>query len=501
MKTPFNQALIACIVSLFIYQHTFAQQQKYALIIGVKDYVYVPPLKNTLNDAQDMAAVLRRTGFDVQTLYNPKTKREMMDAIRIYMKKLEGNTQATGLVFYSGHGLQVKGINYFLPTTANLQIEADLDEHALKMEYLLGAVEQSGNALNIFILDACRNSPFRGFSRSTDTGLSQVNAPKGSYVVYATAPGSVASDGTGRNGLFTSKLLKYINEPNIPLEQVFKYVARDVQQESQGSQIPWINYSYFGDFYFSGTSNTPSTTQPITQPIVKTEPAYVAPVTTAPAYGTTDDYGYGSSDAPTVTVGTQEWLGKNLNVDRFANGDPIPEAKTDDEWKRAGENKQPAWCYYNNDPANGRTYGRLYNWYAVTDPRGLAPKGWHAPSDSEWDIIIKHLAPNGAIVNKPEKTGNFTYSTTEGVGALLKSTSGWYENGNGNNRSGIAGLPGGNRHANGTFSSLGKDGFWWSSSESSTYVAWYRYLGYNLGNALRHNVNKGCGFSVRCVRD
>jgi uncharacterized protein (TIGR02145 family) len=401
----------------------------------------------------------------------------MQDAIRIYMKKLYDNTNATGLVFYSGHGIQVKGINYFLPTTANLQIEADLDEQALKMEYLLSAVEQSGNALNIFILDACRNTPFRSFSRSTEQGLNQVSAPKGSYVVYATAPGSVASDGVGRNGLFTSKLLKYINTPDIALEQVFKYVARDVQQESQGSQIPWINYSYFGDFYFSGTSNAPPASQPNNQPIVKTEPVYVAPVTTAL------DYGYGTADARTVTVGTQEWLGKNLNVDRFANGDPIPEARTAKEWEHAGKNKQPAWCYYNNDPANGPVYGKLYNWYAVTDPRGLAPKGWHVPTDSEWTQIINYLG------------GEVT------AGLALKNTNGWNNNRNGNNKSGIAGLPGGYRGPGGTFYYLGKTGGWWSSSESNAGNAWFRTLSHSVVKADGYFNGKSFGFSVRCLRD
>ncbi len=102
------------------------------------------------------------------------------------------------------------------------------------MDYMLGAVEQAGNPLNIFIMDACRNNPFRSFTRSADPGLSQVNAPRGSYVVYATSPGSVASDGTGRNGLFTSKLIKYINAPGIDIERVFKYVAHG-GMVSQGS--------------------------------------------------------------------------------------------------------------------------------------------------------------------------------------------------------------------------------------------------------------------------
>lgn len=195
------------------------------------------------------------------------------------------------------------------------------------------------------------------------------------------------------------------------------------------------------------------------------------------------DYGYGTADAPVVTVGSQTWLGKNLNVDRFANGDLIPEAKTDDEWKRAGENKQPAWCYYNNDPTNGHTYGRLYNWYAVNDPRGLAPKGWHVLSDAEWTVMTDYLGGE----------------TTAGL--KMKSTIGWNENGNGNNNSGIAGLPGGFRLTYGTFNSLGLFGSWWSSSEDGTGSAWFRALYYLNGKVSRYDDYKSCGFSVRCLRD
>ena len=231
-------------------------QQRFALVIGVNDYIYVQPLRNSLNDAQDISATLKTNGFKVIEVYNPKTKRELQDAIRTYFNLLNNQTDAAGLVFYSGHSMQVDGVNYLLPTTSNPQIKADLDDQAVKMDYMLGAIEQAGNPLNIFIMDACRNNPFRSFTRSVDPGLSQVNAPKGSYVLYATAPGSVASDGTGRNGLFTSKLLKYINTPNVAIEQVFKNVARDVQGESDGLQVPWMNISYFGDFYFSGIGSS-----------------------------------------------------------------------------------------------------------------------------------------------------------------------------------------------------------------------------------------------------
>ena len=212
------------------------------------------------------------------------------------------------------------------------------------------------------------------------------------------------------------------------------------------------------------------------------------------------DYGYGSDDTPLVTVGSQAWLGKNLNVERFANGDPIPEARTNEEWKHAEENKQPAWCYYNNDPANGPTYGRLYNWYAVNDPRRLAPNGWHVPSDTEWDSLIKHFAGNSTEVNRPVRLGNDIYFITEDVGTLLKSTRGWKKN-KGTNTSGIAGLPGGNRLSDGAFNYISEYGSWWSSTEDGTNNAWYRGLYYGNGKVNRFSFYKNCGFSVRCIKD
>lgn len=232
---------------------TLAQtpQEKYALVIGVRSYQFVQPLANSLNDAKDLSATLKAKGFQVIELYDPQTKRDMQDAVRKYFGLLQGKQNVAGMVFYSGHGMQVDGTNYLIPAQANPQIKADLDDQCLSMDYVMRAIEEAGNGLNIFVLDACRNNPFRGFSRSGEKGLSMVNAPRGSYIVYATKPGSVASDGSGRNGLFTSKLLKHINEEGLKFEEVFKRVAADVAAESGDAQRPWISSDYTGDFYFN----------------------------------------------------------------------------------------------------------------------------------------------------------------------------------------------------------------------------------------------------------
>ena len=128
-----------------------------------------------------------------------------------------------------------------------------------------------------------------------------------------------------------------------------------------------------------------------------------------------------------VKIGTQVWMAENLNVDKFRNGDSIPEARTEEEWERAGESKQPAWCYFDNDPANGEKYGKLYNWFAVNDSRGLAPVGWHIPNNAEWDTLVSYLGGDSI------------------AGGKMKSITGWYNSGCGTNESGFSARPGGSR--------------------------------------------------------
>jgi uncharacterized protein (TIGR02145 family) len=187
---------------------------------------------------------------------------------------------------------------------------------------------------------------------------------------------------------------------------------------------------------------------------------------------------------PSVTIGTQIWMTENLNVDKFLNGDPIPEAKSDAEWENAGDWQKPAWCYYDNDPSNGKKYGKLYNWYTVNDPRGLAPKGWHVPSDKEWTILTEYLGGESK------------------AGGKLRSTSLWNNPNKGaTNESGFSGLPGGGRNGNGVFYYVGFDGKWWSSSDGNTNLAWLRHLGCLNASIFRFANRMPDGLSVRCLRD
>jgi uncharacterized protein (TIGR02145 family) len=185
-----------------------------------------------------------------------------------------------------------------------------------------------------------------------------------------------------------------------------------------------------------------------------------------------------------VTIGTQKWMSANLDVKAFRNGEAIPQAKTDEEWTQAGDNNQPAWCYYDNDPTNGTKFGKLYNWYAVNDLRGLAPLGYHIPTDAEWTILADFLGGENV------------------AGVKMKSKEGWFEKGNGTNSSGFSGLPGGSRlYDDGIFFNIANLGFWWSSSECDTLTTWSRTLNFSNGNLVRLNDIKRDGYSVRCLRD
>lgn len=224
-----------------------ATEKRVALVIGNKTYK-VGPLQNPENDANDLTALLTRKKFEVIKVIDG-SKLEMREAIKTFNKKVADG--AIGLFYYSGHGVQVEGENYLVPIDANIEYKEEVPDECIGVSTILRYMEASNNKLNIMILDACRNSPFKSFSRSGEKGMLRMEAPVGSFVAYSTAPGMTASDGNGRNGLYTSKLMKYLDVPGLKIEEVFKQVRIEVSKESNNSQIPWESNSLMGDFYFT----------------------------------------------------------------------------------------------------------------------------------------------------------------------------------------------------------------------------------------------------------
>ncbi len=225
-------------------------EKRLALIIGNSNYRSVGTLKNTLNDARDMAKALKDMDFEVLLYEDLKNKDETTGAILDFGSKLHSYNIA--LFFYAGHGIQVQGENYIIPVEAELNSPEVVRSYCVNVDDVLAEMEGSNNKANIVILDACRDNPFeKSWSRSTkSSGLAFMAAPDGTFIAYSTSPGSVASDGTGRNGIYTGELLKYIQTPNIKIEEVFKRVGATVKHVSDKKQTPWVTSSFTGNFYF-----------------------------------------------------------------------------------------------------------------------------------------------------------------------------------------------------------------------------------------------------------
>ena len=225
---------------------TLAMGKRLALVIGNAKYS-IRPLQNPENDANDVSTSLKGSGFDVLDLRNASLS-EMRNGVRMFGDLLKSHD--VGLVYYSGHGIEVKGRNYFIPVNADIKREDEVADQSLDVGLILEKMATANKSVNIMIVDACRDDPFGRSFRSSSSGLAAVEAPKGSLIAYATSPGKVAADGEGRNSPYTKHLVRAMQQPNRKIEEVFKEVRRAVQAETKELQTPWENTSLSGDFYF-----------------------------------------------------------------------------------------------------------------------------------------------------------------------------------------------------------------------------------------------------------
>jgi len=220
---------------------------RHALVIGNSRY-QESPLRNPANDARAIADTLKQAGFEVAESLDA-TREAMLQAIEAYSGRLQ-QQRAVGLFYFAGHGVQLAWRNYLIPVDAVVDNEEDIRTRAVDLGALLGGLGRAKNPMNIVILDACRDNPFGRRFPLGQKGLSQFDAPPGSLLAYATAPGNVASDGQGKNGLYTENLLREIRIPEAKIEDVFKRVRLNVRRRSHGRQIPWESTSLEEDFYF-----------------------------------------------------------------------------------------------------------------------------------------------------------------------------------------------------------------------------------------------------------
>ena len=229
-------------------------ESRIALVIGNSSYA-ANPLENPVNDVRAMAKTLEKTGFKVIKRENASQK-DMVESIAMFGEELRKGG-GVGLFYYAGHGMQIKGRNFLVPVNADIKREDDAIYMAVDANMVTDKMEGAKNRLNIVILDACRNNPYARSSRSGAGGLAQMDAPVGTLVAFSTAPGSVASDGSGQNGLYTQHLLSNIEQPGLRIEEIFKKVRLGVRLDSDGQQIPWENTSLEGEFFFTPGNMAP----------------------------------------------------------------------------------------------------------------------------------------------------------------------------------------------------------------------------------------------------
>lgn len=245
-------ALITVLVSGLAWPAAAAAEKRVALVIGNGKYLNAGELGNPANDARLMADTLRQVGFEVIERIDADQK-IMKRAIKDFGDALNAaGNDAVGLFYYAGHGVQVGRTNYLIPVNVDIKDEGDVEIEAVSADVVQRNMAFAGNRMNIIIMDACRNNPFKRSFRSAAQGLAKMEATAGTLIAYATAPGAVAADGKGRNSPYTEALSRALRIPGIAVERVFKEVRNQVVSVTNGQQVPWESSSLTGaDFFFT----------------------------------------------------------------------------------------------------------------------------------------------------------------------------------------------------------------------------------------------------------
>jgi uncharacterized protein (TIGR02145 family) len=362
-------------ICLLITTTIFSQERRLAIVIGNSAYEHGGILKNPVNDAMAMKEALAQVGFTVLDYYN-LSQGEMKKAIDDFGLRLRDYD--VGLMFYAGHGIQVKGDNYLIPVDADIQSEIQVEYDCVRADRVLAHMNSARTKINLLILDACRNNPFeRNWTRSgSGSGLAFMNAPTGTLIAYATSPGSVAADGVGFHGLYTEAILENILISDISILEMFQNVRNSVNERSNYQQIPWESTSLVGNFYFNQNRTLSVPSEDIEQNIEAAESIdmpedFSDHILSGEFIDIRDDQNY-----EWVRMGEQVWMAENLNYQTI----------------------EGSVCYEKKQ-INCDIYGRLYNFEAA---QNACPDGWHLPSDYEWEVLKNYLNLNcqGNVLGK-----------------------------------------------------------------------------------------------------
>jgi uncharacterized caspase-like protein len=248
-------------------------ESRIALVIGNGGYQSMPALANPPNDAGLIAAALREIGFEVLE-HTDLDQLAMKRSIQEFGRRLEDAGEDTvGLFYFAGHGVQANGVNYLIPIAARIEREPDLEIEAIPLDWVLLQAESARNRMNILVLDACRDNPISRSVRSAQRGFTAVDAPRGTLIAYATSPGDVALDGTGRTSPYTEALAETIRQPGLVAETAFRTVRVKVMEATGERQVPWENSSLTGAFYFNPTEQTEVAALPAPEPQEQERPS------------------------------------------------------------------------------------------------------------------------------------------------------------------------------------------------------------------------------------
>lgn len=289
MKRSTILFLVFLLLSFGLTTHPLLANNRVALVIGNGNYRNAP-LMNPVNDAKDISVVLKNLGFDV-IIKTDATKKEMVRAINLFAEKIKAAD--IGLFYFAGHGMQISGANYLLPVAVDVVSESDVEFEAVNASRVIGKMRSGYCKLNVVILDACRNNPFSRTFRSASQGLGRMDAPIGTIISYATGPGAVAADGTGRNGIFTKHLIRAMRQPGLDIQDIFNEAGLGVMQETGNKQVPWTSNTPIPRYYLATSKQEKTPAVAVVAPLKQQETPVVEVV--APLI---------QQETPTVTVVT-----------------------------------------------------------------------------------------------------------------------------------------------------------------------------------------------------
>jgi formylglycine-generating enzyme required for sulfatase activity len=356
-------------------------RKKYALVIG--NAAYIQPLKNPQNDARDMKEVLDALGFEVEMIMDGD-RVKMQNGLSRLTDNLKASPDSYGFFYYAGHGVQYNGENYLIPVDADIPSESYLGDRTLPLDAVLGEMGGANNTLNIVILDACRTNPFRGWNRNSERGLAAIKTPlPGSIIMYATSANDTASDGEGRNGLFTGALLKHIKIPGVDIHEALRHTGKAVQATSGNQQVPAIYIQFFGTAYLG---LTPSETTPPGMVFVKGGEF---------SMGSKDDKRGSAQPVHSVVLDSfymgkyqvtqQEWV-KVMNTNpSYFKGDTLPVEHI--SWYDA--------ITYCNKLSLAEGHNPVYLVAGISDWAALSYSSIPTLQDSKWDAVVCDFNANG----------------------------------------------------------------------------------------------------------